>query len=211
MGKNWKELGTLTLIGLAAWTSWAAKAQDEPNTGQSDPVAAPQASAQFPPGASSSQSPMIGPGVPRIRPSSQTSGFSSGVGTKGSVAQLRNPFEWEGSVEKHGLFGWIAPQPTPQYPGLPGKEPGLEPVAPPGGLPGEIGGAGVAQPGAVAGRAERKQCRVPEENLAQLRRLEQLPGRLRRQQPEQKPLPLPWARQDLGSEERLAVLRRRFP
>ena len=113
MGKNWKKLGTLTLIGLAAWTSWAAKAQDEPNTRQSLPVAAPQASAQLPPGASSSQSPMIGPGVPLIRPSSQTSGFSSGVGTKGSVAQLRNPFEWEGSVEKHGLFGWIAP-PVPR-------------------------------------------------------------------------------------------------
>src|SRR5271166_3180772 len=152
MGKNWKGLGTLTFIGLAAWTSWAAKAQDEPNTRQSLPVAAPQASAQFPPGASSSQSPMIRPGVTLIRPSSQTSGFSSGAGTKGSVAQLRNPFEWEGSVEKHGLFGWIAPRPTPQYPGLPGKGPGPEPGAPPGagGLPGEIGGAGVAQPGAVA-------------------------------------------------------------
>ena len=93
---------------------------------------------------------MIGPGVILIRPSSQTSGFSSGVGTKGSVAQLRNPFEWEGSVEKHGLFGWVAPQTTPQYPGLPGKQPCPEPVAPPGGLPGEIGGPGVAQPGAVA-------------------------------------------------------------
>ena len=81
---------------------------------------------------------MIGPGVPLIRPSSQTSGFSSGAGTKGSVALLRNPFEWEGSVEKHGLFGWIAPRPTPQYPGLPGKGPGPESVAPPGagGLPG---------------------------------------------------------------------------
>ena len=150
MGKNWKGLGTLTLIGLAAWTSWAAKAQDEPNSRLSLPVAAPQAGTQFPPEASSSQSPMIGPGVTLIRPGSQTSGFSSGVGTKGSVAQLRNPFEWEGSVEKHGLFGWIAPQTTPQYPGLPGKQPGPEPVAPPGGLPGEIGGAGVAQPGAVA-------------------------------------------------------------
>ncbi len=152
MGKNWKGLGTFTLVGLAAWTSWAAKAQDEPNTRQNLPVAAPQSSAQFPPGASSSQSPMIGPGVPLIRPSSQSSGFSSGAGTKGSVAQLRNPFEWEGSVEKHGLFGWIAPRPTPQYPGLPGKGPGPEPVAPPGagGLPGEIGEAGVAQPNAVA-------------------------------------------------------------
>ena len=150
MGKNWKGLGTLTLVGLAAWTSWAAKAQDEPNTRQSLPVAGPQASAEFPPGASSSQPPMIGPGVTLNRPSSQTSGFSSGVGTKGSVAQLRNPFEWEGSVEKHGLFGWIAPRPAPQYPGLPGKQPGPEPVAPPGGLPGEIGGPGVAQPGAVA-------------------------------------------------------------
>ena len=152
MGKNWKGFGTLTLIGLAAWTSWAAKAQDEPNSSLGLSVAAPQASAQFPPGASSSQSPMIGPGVTLIRPSSQTSGFSSEVGPKGSVAQLRNPFEWEGSVEKHGLFGWIAPRPTPQYPGLPGKGPGPEPGAPPGagGLPGEIGGAGVAQPGAVA-------------------------------------------------------------
>ncbi|MGA7498066.1 MAG: hypothetical protein WBX00_15170 [Isosphaeraceae bacterium] len=65
-------------------------------------------------------------------------------------------------------------------------------------------------------RAERKQCRVPEENLAQLRRLERPPGRkLRRQQPEPEPeqklLPLLRARQDLGSEERLAVLRKRFP
>ncbi len=150
MGKNWKGLGTLTLIGLAAWTSWAAKAQDEPNTRQSLSVAAPQANAQFPPGTSLSQTPMIGPGVPLIRLNSQTSGFSSGAGTKGSVAQLRNPFEWEGSVEKHGLFGWIAPWPIPQHPGLPGKGPGPEPVAPPGGLPGEIGGAGVAQPSAVA-------------------------------------------------------------
>ena len=150
MGKNWKGLGTLTLVGLAAWTSWAAKAQDEPNTRVSLPVAGPQASAEFAPGASSSQPPMIGPGVTLNRPSSETSGFSSGVGTKGSVTQLRNPFEWEGSVEKHGLFGWIAPRPAPQYPGLPGKQPGPEPVAPPGGLPGEIGGPGVAQPGAVA-------------------------------------------------------------
>lgn len=150
MGKNWKGLGTLTSIGLAAWTSWAAKAQDEPNTRLSLPVAGPQASAQFAPGASSSQTPMIGPGVTLIHPNSQTSGFSSGVGTKGSVAQLRNPFEWEGSVEKHGLFGWIAPRPTPQYPGLPGKKPGAASVAPSGVLPGEMGGPGVAEPGAVA-------------------------------------------------------------
>jgi hypothetical protein len=150
MGRNWKGLGTLTFIGLAAWTSWTVKAQDEPNTRQSLPVEASQAGDQFPPGTSLSQTPMIGPGVPLTRLSSQTSGFSSGAGTKGSVAQLRNPFEWEGSVEKHGLFGWIAPRPAPQYPGLPGKQPGPEPVAPPGGLPGEIGGPGVAQPGAVA-------------------------------------------------------------
>ena len=65
---------------------------------------------------------MIGPGVTLIRPGSQTSGFSSGVGTKGSVAQLRNPFEWEGSVEKHGLFGWDrSPDPLRSTPAFPAR------------------------------------------------------------------------------------------
>ena len=221
MGKNWKGLGTLTLIGLAAWTSWAAKVQDEPNTRQSLPVAAPEANAQFPPGARSSQSPMIGPGVPLIRPGSQTFGFSSGVGTKGSVAQLRNPFEWEGSVEKQGLFGWIALRTTPQYPGLPGKQPCPQPVAPPGagGLPGEIGGAGVAQPGAVAAPSGAEAMpgaggepgAAPSPGATTGAAPATTAGAGAGAGPEQMPLLLLRARQDLGSEERLAVLRQRFP
>ena len=214
MGKNWKGLGTLTLIGLAAWTSWAAKAQDEPNTRQSLPVAAPQASAQFPPGASSSQSPMIGPGVPLIRPSSQTSGFSSGVGPKGSVAQLRNPFEWEGSVEKHGLFGWIAPRPTPQYPGLPGKGPGPEPVAPHRRLARGDRGSGSCSAGCGRG-AERSgsnagcRRRTWRSSIAWSNHRGGSGDNSRSRST--RPLPLLRARQDLGSEERLAVLRKRFP
>jgi hypothetical protein len=74
---------------------------------------------------------------------------STPVISRAAIAQLRNPFEWQGAPVKQGLFEWIAPKPSPQYPGLPVTGA----AAPPVGLPGEMGMPGAppavgAMPGA---------------------------------------------------------------
>jgi hypothetical protein len=142
-------------MGLALWLTCTARAQDESQTRLATPqVSGPSGRAQTLPGDSSpAPSPQQSDNVAGSGnlPSRQSPGVSSPVISRATIAQLRNPFEWEGAPGKRGLFEWFAPKPSPQYPGLPVTGA----AAPSGGLPGEMGMPGAppaagAMPGAGA-------------------------------------------------------------
>ncbi len=156
MKRRWTKLARLGPIGLALWMSGMAHAQDQPQASTASPQFAGEGASV--PGqaagsnaAPSSQGPggEIGPGV---LPSTQSPIAPTPTSRRAAVARLRNPFQGEAHLLEQGLFGLIAPRPSPQYPGLPAAAPGEG--APPGALPGEMAAPGPAPGAGVTPGAE---------------------------------------------------------
>ena len=139
MNRKWSNHAMFGLIGLALWANGTVRGQDGQQTPQAssqlaEPRPASQAALSAPP--ATSPSPQIEDQAGgRVLPSTQYPGASTPAISRAMVAQLRNPFEWQGPPVRRGLFGSIPAQPSPQYPGIP---PAVG-AAPPGGLPGDMG------------------------------------------------------------------------
>lgn len=144
MDRNRKRLGALAALGIGTCMVCTADAQETTPPPPVITLQAPSAQvggqSQYSAAWASTQAPRAG--GPTVYPSTQAGTVRSGRLGGAAVGQLRNPFEWEGSVERRGLFEWFAgPRPSAQFAPQVGLETQPGAVAP---------GAGLAPPGGAA-------------------------------------------------------------